>query len=91
VNQKDIIERVAKETGWSLADSKTAVQTVNSVIATALAKGTSVRSSLGTFSLSKRGARTGRNPRTGAPVKIKASKSVRFKVAKPIKDKLNKR
>lgn len=91
MNQKDIIERVAKETGWSLADSKTAVQTVSSVIAAALAKGTSVRSSLGTFSLSKRGARIGRNPRTGAPVKIKASKSIRFKVAKPIKDKLNKR
>jgi len=91
VNQKDIIDRVAKETGWSLADSKTAVQAVSSIIAAALAKGTAVRSSLGTFSLSKRGARTGRNPRTGAPVKIRASKSIRFKLAKPIKDKLNKR
>jgi DNA-binding protein HU-beta len=43
----------------------------------------------GTFSASKRAARTGRNPRTGAPLKIKAAKVPRFKPGKGLKDALN--
>ncbi|HUP21572.1 MAG TPA: HU family DNA-binding protein [Thermoanaerobaculia bacterium] len=43
----------------------------------------------GSFAISKRAARQGRNPKTGEAIKIKASKSVRFKVGKELKDKLN--
>ncbi len=43
----------------------------------------------GTFSVSKRAARTGRNPRTGAALKIKAAKVPRFKAGKGLKDALN--
>lgn len=43
----------------------------------------------GTFSVSERGARNGRNPQTGAPMKIKAYKTVRFKVGKELKDTVN--
>ena len=43
----------------------------------------------GSFAVSKRAARQGRNPKTGETIKIKASKSVRFKVGKELKDKLN--
>lgn len=45
----------------------------------------------GTFSVKKREARNGRNPQTGAPMKIKAYKTVNFKVGKDLKDKINKR
>ena len=45
----------------------------------------------GSFSVSKRAARKGRNPATGATITIKASKNVRFKAGKELKDSLNKR
>jgi DNA-binding protein HU-beta len=45
----------------------------------------------GTFKVSKRGARKGRNPQTGEAIKIAASKSVRFKASKSLKDSLNKK
>ena len=44
----------------------------------------------GTFKISKRAARNGRNPKTGEPLKIKASKTVSFKVGKKLKDAVNK-
>jgi DNA-binding protein HU-beta len=45
----------------------------------------------GTFSVAKRAARTGRNPQTGKPLKIAASKSVKFSVGKKLKDAVNKK
>jgi DNA-binding protein HU-beta len=44
----------------------------------------------GSFAVSKRAARKGRNPKTGATIQIKASKNVRFKAGKELKDSLNK-
>jgi DNA-binding protein HU-beta len=91
MNQAQLIERVAKKFKVSNAQAKQAVQGVLSTIQDAILKGESVRTTLGTFNISKRGARTGVNPKTGQPLKIKASKGVRFKASKTVKDKLNKR
>jgi DNA-binding protein HU-beta len=91
VNQQDIVKGVAKNIGLSLKSAKDAVRTVVEMIADALVKGASVRTGLGTFAVSKRGARKGRNPKTGAAIKIAASKSVRFKASRSVKDLVNKR
>ncbi|WP_119461927.1 HU family DNA-binding protein [Rhodospirillaceae bacterium SYSU D60014] len=91
MNQKELIEKISKKTGWTAKDSKLALDAVTENIGAALAKGDTVRTAIGTFSMNKRPARTGRNPKTGESIKIKASKNVRFRLAKPIKDKLNKR
>lgn len=91
VNQTDLITVVAKKTGFSGKDAKTAVQAVLSALEDSLAKGKPVRTTLGSFNIGKRGARKGRNPKTGETIAIKASKTIRFKASKTVKDKLNKR
>ncbi len=91
MNQAELIAQIAKKNKLSARQAKDAVQAVLAAVETALVKGQSVRTTLGTFSISKRAARMGRNPQTGAPVQIKASKGVRFKVSRTIKGALNKR
>lgn len=91
MNQADLIAQVAKKEKLSAREAKEAVQAVLAGIEAALLKGQSVRTTLGTFNVSKRAARIGRNPQTGAPVNIKASKGVRFKVSRSVKGALNKR
>ncbi len=82
MNQQDIVKTVAETTGLSLKHAKGAVQSMVDAVVTTLTKGTNVRTGLGTFSISKRGARKGRNPKTGEAIKIAASKGVRFKASK---------
>ena len=91
MNQTELIASVAKKTGFSAKDAKSAVQAVLSTLEDSLAKGKAVRTTLGSFGIGKRGARKGRNPKTGEAIMIKASKTVRFKASKTIKDKINKR
>jgi len=91
MNQAELISRVAKKTKVSNAAAKQAVQDVLSAVQDALVKGEGVRTTLGTFSISKRGARMGVNPKTGEKIQIKPSRGVRFKASRTIKDKLNKR
>ena len=91
MNQLDIIKSVANKTGLSLKHAKGAVQAVVDIVQAALVKGANVRTGLGTFAISKRGARKGRNPKTGEAIKIAASKAVRFKASKSLKDRVNKR
>ena len=91
MNQKELILSVAKKSGLSAKDATEAVRALTESISTALAKGISVRTTLGTFSISKRAARKGRNPATGEAIRIAASKSVRFKAAQSVKDRVNKR
>lgn len=91
VNQTELIASVAKKTGFSAKDAKSAVQAVLSAVEDTLAKGKGVRTTLGTFGVGKRSARKGRNPKTGETINIKASKTIRFKASKTIKDKINKR
>ena len=83
------IERVAKTGDLSKAEAKRAVELVFGEIETSIKEakksGRCTIGTLGTFTITKRKARTGRNPRTGEPIKIKASKSLRFRPAMNLK------
>ncbi len=90
MNKVDLIAKVADETGLSKTDATKAVDTVFDCITKALKKGDEVRLvGFGTFSVSKRAASTGRNPRTGEAIKIAASKQPKFRAGKGLKDAVN--
>jgi DNA-binding protein HU-beta len=88
MNKQDLVSAVADVSGLTKADASKAVEGVFDSITAALKKGDEVRLvGFGTFSVSKRKASTGRNPRTGAPMEIKASP--KFKAGKGLKDAVN--
>lgn len=90
MNKGEFVSSVADSAELSKADAGRAVEAVIEVITKALKKGDSVALvGFGTFLARKRAARTGRNPRTGATIKIKASKNPSFKAGKALKDALN--
>ena len=85
-----MIDAVADEAEVSKAEAGRAVDAVISSITKALKKGDSVTLvGFGTFQVRKRAARTGRNPKTGDTIKIKASKNPAFKAGKALKDAVN--
>ncbi len=87
MNKAELIEAVAKETGLSKADAERAVNATTGTISKALKKGDTVQIiGFGSFSVAKRGARTGRNPKTGETLKIKATKVPKFTAGKGLKD-----
>ena len=86
----ELVEAVAKETGLTKADSARAVDATFAAITEALKKGDKVPLvGFGTFAVSKRKAREGRNPRTGETVKIAARKAVTFKPGTALKESVN--
>jgi DNA-binding protein HU-beta len=90
MNKQDLIAAVAEAAGMTKADSGKAVEGVFESITAALKKGDEVRLvGFGTFAVTKRKASTGRNPRTGEPMKIKASSQPKFKAGKGLKDAVN--
>lgn len=90
MNKADFIAAVADSAELSKADAGRAVDAMVETITKALKKGDSVTLvGFGTFSIRKRAARTGRNPRTGQTIKIKASKNPAFKAGKALKDAVN--
>jgi DNA-binding protein HU-beta len=90
VNKQDLIDSVAKSADLSKAAAGRALDAAIAAIKTALKKGGSVTLvGFGTFSVSKRAARSGRNPRTGASIKIKAAKVPKFRPGKALKDAVN--
>jgi DNA-binding protein HU-beta len=91
MNKAELIEYVAKQADLTKADAQKAVEAVFEGITKTLKKGGSARFvGFGTFSVAKRAATTGRNPRTGEAIKIKASKNAKFKAGKELKDAVNK-
>ncbi len=91
MNKADLIEHVANETEMTKADAQRAVEAVFGGITKTLKKGGDARFvGFGTFSVAKRAATTGRNPRTGEAIKIKASKNAKFKAGKELKEAVNK-
>jgi len=84
------IESVAERAGISKAEAKTWVETVFGEIENGLKKskkeGKYTIGTFGTFTVTKRAARKGRNPQTGEEIKIKASKSLRFKPSSQLKE-----
>lgn len=90
MNKNDLIVCVADETDLSKADATKAVECVFESITSALKKGGEVRLvGFGTFSVAKRAASEGRNPRTGEKINIPASRQAKFKAGKALKDALN--
>ena len=90
MNKSELIDAVANAADISKADSGRALDAVIGAITKALKKGDQVTLvGFGTFLVRKRGARTGRNPRTGDAIKIKASKNPSFKAGKALKDAVN--
>ncbi len=90
MNKGDLIEVVADKAGLTKADAGRAVEAVMEAITKALRSGKQVSLvGFGTFQVKKRAARTGRNPRTGETIQIKASKMPGFKAGKALKDAVN--
>ncbi|ANI76737.1 MULTISPECIES: HU family DNA-binding protein [Sphingobium] len=90
MNKQDLISAVAESSGLSKSDASKAVEGVFDSISAALKKGDEVRLvGFGTFSVSQRKASTGRNPRTGETMTIKASAQPKFKAGKGLKDSVN--
>ena len=90
MNKAELTEKVREATGLSRAQAESAVdETLGAVVATIKAGERVSLFGFGTFTPSARAARTGRNPRTGEPVKIPATKGVRFAPASAFKAALN--
>lgn len=80
MNKSELVDAVAADAGISKAAAKAALESVTTNVTKALKKGDKVALvGWGTWSVSKRAARTGRNPQTGAAIKIKAKNVVKFK------------
>ena len=90
MNKGDLIDAIAASTGLSKADAGRAVDATTSAIAGELAGGGSVALvGFGTFSVSHRAARMGRNPATGESIHIDARNVPKFKAGKALKDACN--
>lgn len=90
MNKQQLVDVVAQNTGMTKKDSVAAVSAILDVITTALASGEDVKiTGFGSFEVKTREARTGRNPKTGAPVEIPASKYVSFSAGSVLKEKVN--
>ncbi|MEJ8574663.1 HU family DNA-binding protein [Microbaculum marinum] len=87
MNKADLIAKVADDTELPKAQAAGAVDAVFDAISGALKSGDEVKlAGFGTFSVAKRAASTGRNPKTGEPIKIPATKLPKFKAGKGLKD-----
>jgi DNA-binding protein HU-beta len=90
MNKTELIDHIAQQADLSKAAAGRALDAVIAGVKATLKKGGSVTLvGFGTFAVGKRTARTGRNPRTGAAIKIKAAKVPKFKPGKALKDALN--
>ena len=90
MNKIEIIDNIAKSADISKAAAGRALDATVAAIKTALKKGGMVTLvGFGTFYVGKRAARSGRNPRTGAAIKIKAAKVPKFRAGKALKDAVN--
>ena len=90
MNKTEFVEAIANEAGLTKTDAAKAVKAFTDVVVKAMKDGDKVQLvGFGTFEVSKRAAREGRNPQTGAVMKIPASKAPKFKAGKALKDSVN--
>ena len=90
MNKAELIEHIAKQADISKAAATRALDAVIGGVKVTLKKGGTVSLvGFGTFSVTKRAARSGRNPRTGDTIKIKSAKVPKFRAGKALKDALN--
>src|SRR5690606_13976508 len=89
MNKAELIDQIAKDAGLTKAQANTALDSFTNAIISTLKKGDKVTLvGFGTFSVSQRAARNGRNPQTGEVIKIKASKVPKFKAGKEFSTKI---
>ncbi|MBO4602315.1 MAG: HU family DNA-binding protein [Salinivirgaceae bacterium] len=89
MNKQELVSAMAGKSGLTKADSEKALNAFTAAVADALGKGENVQLvGFGTFSVSARAARTGKNPRTGAKITIAAKKVAKFKAGKALADKV---
>lgn len=90
MNKAELVAAVAERTELSKKDAEKALKAFVDVVAEELKKGEKIQLvGFGTFEVSERAAREGRNPHTGEPMPIAASKAPKFKAGKALKDALN--
>ncbi len=90
MNKTELVAAVAEQAGISKKDAEAAVKAFTDVVAEAMKAGDKVQLvGFGTFEVSERAAREGRNPRTGETMTIEASKTPKFKAGKALKDLVN--
>jgi len=90
VNKSELIDQIAKSADISKAAAGRALDATITAVKTSLKKNQMVTLvGFGTFYVGKRAARTGRNPRTGEAIKIKAAKTPKFRAGKALKDAVN--
>ena len=90
MNKTELVAAIADEAGLSKKDAEKALKAFTDVVTEELKKGEKVQLvGFGTFEVSERAAREGRNPQSGAPMKIAASKAPKFKAGKALKDLIN--
>ena len=90
MNKTELVAAMAKETNLSKKDVDLALKAFIDVVSEEMQKGEKVQLvGFGTFEVSERSAREGRNPQTGETMKIEASKSPKFKAGKALKDMVN--
>ena len=87
MNKTELIAEIAERAEISKKDAEKALKAFTDVVADELVKGEKVQLvGFGTFEVSERAAREGRNPKSGEPMRIEASKSPKFKAGKALKD-----
>jgi len=90
MNKSELVAAIAEQTELSKKDAEKALGAFVDVVSTELANGGKIQLvGFGTFDVAERSAREGRNPQTGATMKIPASKAPRFKAGKALKDVVN--
>ena len=90
MNKTELISAIAEKAELSKKDADKALKAFTDVVAEELKKGEKIQLvGFGTFEVAERAAREGRNPQTGATMKIAASKAPKFKAGKALKDALN--
>ncbi len=90
MNKAELIDKIAKDAGITKAQANDALDSFTSSVVASLKKGDRVTLvGFGTFSVSERAARNGRNPQTGAVIKIKARKVPKFKPGKEFATKIS--
>ena len=90
MNKADLVAAMAEKAGVSKKDAEASLKAFTDVVAEELKKGEKIQLvGFGTFEVSERAAREGRNPQSGKPMKIAASKAPKFKAGKALKDSLN--
>ena len=91
MTKSEVVEDMAAKSGLTKADSSRALEAFMDVVGETLKKGDKITlTGFGSYSVSRREAREGRNPKTGLPVKIAARNSVSFKAGSKLKESVNK-